>query len=185
MINSIKCVFCIKKEHVYRYVLITVKSTVCFSATIAISVRCAYLKPNWLCAVLRYLASRDSTLERAVAIAIGLYLLTSAGSFDLNFSSGMITPCIREFGSLPCLHTTGKEYWHHGQQSLGCKLIDFRLNPIIADSLIIFQSFHNLPQLMFINNIIMGRDSPQCIHDLFSVVSGANRICNCTEMIIP
>ena len=33
---------------------------------------------------------------------------------------------------------------------------------------------------MYINNIIMGWDSPQCIHDLISVVSGANRICSCT-----
>ena len=65
-----------------------------------ISVPCVRLKPNWLSAVHRYLASRDSktcssTLERAVAIAIGQQLLTSAGSFDMQFSSGMITGCIR------------------------------------------------------------------------------------------
>ena len=47
-----------------------------------------------------------------------------------------------------------------------------------------FQSCHNLPQLMYINNIIMAWDSPQCIHDLISVISGANRICYCTVMII-
>ena len=68
----------------------------------------------------------------------------------------MITTCIRKFGSLPVIqHTTGKEYWHHGQQSLGCKHIDFRWNLIIANSLIICQSFHNLSQLTKINNIIM------------------------------
>ena len=41
------------------------------------------------------------TLKRAVAIAIGLYLLTSAGSLDLHFSNGMITPCIRVHGNIP------------------------------------------------------------------------------------
>ena len=35
-----------------------------------------------------------------MAIAIGLYLLTSAGSLDLHFGSGMITTCIRVLGSL-------------------------------------------------------------------------------------
>ena len=75
-------------------------------ANMAISVPCACLKPNWLSAVHRYLASRDSktcssTLERAVAVAIGLQLLTSAGSLDLHFSNGMITTCIRVLGSLP------------------------------------------------------------------------------------
>ena len=57
----------------------------------------ACLKPNWMSAI----HSRDSktcssTLEKAVTIGIGLYLLTSAGSFDLHFSSSMITTCIRE-----------------------------------------------------------------------------------------
>ena len=38
---------------------------------------------------------------------------------------------------------------------------------------------------MYINNIIMALDSPQCIHDQISVISGANWICYCTEMIFP
>ena len=77
MINSIKCLFCIKKANVYRCVMITVKIDFCFSVKMAIDVSCACLKPNWLSAVHRYLLSRNrmtctSTLERAVAIAIGL-----------------------------------------------------------------------------------------------------------------
>ena len=72
----------------------------------AIFVPCARLKPNWLSALHSYLAGQDSmtcssTLERAVAIAISLYLVTSARSLDLHFSSGMITSCIRVLGSLP------------------------------------------------------------------------------------
>ena len=51
-------------------------------------------------------------------------MLTTAGSFDLPFGSGMITTYVRVLGSLPSKHTTGKEYWHHGQQSLRCKLVD-------------------------------------------------------------
>ena len=37
--------------------------------------------------------TNSSTVERAVAIAIGLQLLISAGYFDLHFSSGIITTC--------------------------------------------------------------------------------------------
>ena len=54
---------------------------------------------------------------------------------------------------------------------------------IIAKSLLIFQSSHNLLQLMYINNFIMTWDSPQCIYDSITVVSGANSICYCTEII--
>ena len=43
---------------------------------------------------------------------------------------------------------------------------------LLPNSLIIFPSFHNLPQLMYINNIIMAWDSPHCIHDLVSIISG-------------
>ena len=69
-----------------------------------ISDPCASLNPNWLSAVHRYLASRDSRtyssiLETAVAIAIRLQLLTFAGSFDLHFRNGM-TMCIRVLGCL-------------------------------------------------------------------------------------
>ena len=63
--------------------------------------------------------------------------------------------------------------------------LDLRWNSIIANRLLTFQSSHDLPQLMYINNIIMAWDGPQYIHDLISVISGANRICNCTEMILP
>ena len=70
-----------------------------------ISVPCACVKPNWLSAVHSYLASHNSktcliTSWRTVAIAIGLQFLTSAGSFDLHFSIGIITTCIRVLGSL-------------------------------------------------------------------------------------
>ena len=50
-------------------------------------------------------------------------IVTSAGSFDFHFNSGMITTCIRVLGNLPSYaaavmltgiftskHTTGKEY---------------------------------------------------------------------------
>ena len=40
-------------------------------------------------------------LGESCGIAIGLSLLTSAGSLDLHFSSGMITTCIGVLGSLP------------------------------------------------------------------------------------
>ena len=77
-------------------------------------------------------------------------------------SVGSLTPCIRVLGSLPVSIQPERNI---GQQSLRCKLINFRCNSIIANSLI-FQSCHNSRQLMNINNIIMAWFSPQCINDL-------------------
>ena len=52
--------------------------------------------------------------------------------FHFHFSSGMITIRAQWYLELKSKHTTGEEYWHHGQQSLRCKLIDFRWNSTIA-----------------------------------------------------
>ena len=43
----------------------------------------------------------------------------------------------------------------------------------------------NLVRPLYINNIIMVWEGPQCIHDLNSVVIEANTICYCTEIIFP
>ena len=66
------------KADVHRCVLITIKFLCLLECKYEISVPCACLKPNWLSAVHRYLASLDSTtcsikyLGEVVAIAIGL-----------------------------------------------------------------------------------------------------------------
>ena len=78
----------------------------CLSANKAISVPCACLKPNWLSANHRYpwrvATARPAQVPWRELWQLQLQLvLTSSGPFDLHFSCGMITSCIRVLCYLP------------------------------------------------------------------------------------
>ena len=192
MINFIKCHFCIKKAHVYRCVLIIVK--------IYCLVECKYGHFCPMCVLETKLAvcspqvpgeSRQQDLFKYHGESCGNcnwpVIVIICWICRFAFSSRMITTCIRVFGSLPvCIepernidimvssHSDANSSTSDGIPSLSTAFLFLSLLTISHSSCTLITS-----------NIIMAWDSPQCIQDLISVVSGASRICYYTEIIFP